>query len=90
MWGVPDFSYVMLDFLGESVVVVRVLCPRRIAHWMPVLTAYILWLGKGWIVHAAITRRLPYWATGTSTRAGTSCADLQLMGSSVADCQALT
>ena len=28
--------------------------------------------------------------TGSSTRAGTGCTDLQLIGSSVADCQALT
>ena len=49
-------------------------------------------LGKGWIVCDTTTRRLPYWAngTGSSTRAGTGCIDLQLIGSIVTDCQALT
>ncbi len=43
-------------------------------------------LGKGW----PTTRRWPYWLSYSSIQAGTGGTDLQLIGSSVAGCQALT
>ena len=55
----------------------------RTSFRMPVLTAYVPVLAQGIL-------RLPYWATGSSTQAGTGCTDFQLIGSSVANCQALT
>ena len=77
----------------------RVLRLRRNTHWQEHVSFDSLLsrdglghlvLGKGWVVRGTTTRRLPYWANGSSTRAGTGCTDLQLIGSNVADCQALT
>ncbi len=56
---------------------------------LPVLTAYFPVLAKGIIVAHCGQDGLTL-LTGSSTRAGTGCTDLQLVGSSVADCQALT
>ncbi len=44
-------------------------------------------LGKGWIVRG--TTNSLTWLTGSSTQAGTGGTNVQLIGSSVADCQAL-
>ncbi len=46
-------------------------------------------LGKGWIVRGTTTIAL-LGQRGSSTQAGTGRTDLQVIGSSVADCQALT
>ena len=58
----------------------------RTGNIMSVLTAYFPMLAldvfdKGWIV-SGLTG-----LTGSSTRSGTGCTDLQLIGSSVTDCQ---
>ena len=42
--------------------------------YFPVLAKGIL--GKGLIVRGTTTRRLPYWANGSSTRTATGCTDL--------------
>ena len=47
-------------------------------------------LGKGWIVRVTTTRKLPYWSTSSSTRAGTGRCDFKLIVIFVADCQAMT
>ena len=48
-------------------------------------------LGNGWIVRGTITRiNCLSGLTGPSTQAGTGSTDLQLISSSVTDCQALT
>ena len=44
-------------------------------------------LGKGWIGRGTTTRKLPYWGNGLFYIGFTK---LQLIGSNVADCQALT
>ena len=96
MDGQDQNMYIFVTF-STLLVVGRVLRLRRIAYWqgLPVSTAYFSraglgYLGKGWIVRDTTTRRLDTGQTGSSTQAGTCCADLQLIGSSVADCQALT
>ncbi len=78
-------------------VVGRFLRLRRNTHWQwyasfdSLLSRAGYWHhGKGWIVCGTTTSRLHYWAKGSSTRAETGCAYTQLIGSSVADCQALT
>ena len=50
-----------------------------------VLAAYFPVLAYGITGKGGLTR-----LTGSSTRAGTGCTDIQVFGSSVADCQALT
>ena len=69
----------------------RVLRLRRNRHWHKeanfdslLCHAGLGQLGKRWIVRDGLTG-----LTGSSTRARTGCTDLQLIGSSVADCQAL-
>ena len=62
---------------------------------MAVLTAYFPVLAEGILGKAGLFVTLPLedylsGLTGSSTRAGTGYTDLQLVGSSVADCQALT
>ena len=62
---------------------------------MSVLTAYSLELaedilGKGELFVAPPQEDCLIGLTGSSTRAGTGCTNLQLIGSSEADCQALT
>ena len=47
-------------------------------------------LGKGWIVRDTTTRRLPYLTDGLVYPCWNICTYLQLVGCSVADCQALT
>ena len=76
-------------------VVCRVLCLRRNTHWyfhasfvglhFPVLPLRVSW-EKGWTVRGTTTR-LPYWADRLFYP---SWNRSQLVGSSVADCQALT
>ncbi len=61
--------------------------PVLIAYF-PVLVYGIL--GKGGLFVAPPLEDCLPGLTGSSTRAGTGCTDLQLIGSSVADCQALT
>ena len=67
----------------------------RTGNGMPVLTAYYPVLaygilGKGELFVAPSLEDCLTGLTGSSTRAGTGCTDLQPIGSSVADCQALT
>ena len=59
---------------------------------MPVLTACFLVLALGILGKGGLLPRADFLTalTGSSTQAGTGCMDLQLNGSSVADCQALT
>ncbi len=67
---------------------------------MPVLTAYFPMkllmamasgiLGKGGLFVAPPLEDCLTGLTGSSTQGGTGCAGLQLIGVSVADCQALT
>ena len=45
---------------------------------------------KGWIVRGTTSRRLPYWAKGLFYPSWNKSPNLQLVGGSVADCQALT
>ena len=59
-----------------------------IAAYFPVLAEGIL--GKGGLFVAPLLQDCLNGLTGSSTQAGTGCADLQLIGSIVADCQALT
>ena len=47
-------------------------------------------VGKGGLFVAPPLEECLTWQTGSSTRAGTGRTDFQLIGSSVADCQALT
>ncbi len=77
--------------------IVRVLHLRRIAYWHAYASSYSLLsrvalghLGKGWIVRGTTTRILPYWATRLFYPSWNGCTNLQLIGSSVTDCQALT
>ena len=84
-----------LDFdkqANERVIIGRVLRLRRITHRQNYssfdsLLSGLEHLGKGWIVRVATTRRLPYWSNRLFYP---SWNRLQLIGSSVADCQALT
>ena len=75
----------------------RILRLRRIrtGSKLPVLTAYFPLsaygiLGKGGLFVAPQQEDCLTGLTGSSTLAGTSCAYLQLIGSSVADCQTPT
>ena len=55
------------------------------------LPTFPCWLRSSWerVVFFLIPP-LPYWATGSSTPAGTGGTGLQLIGCSMADCQSLT
>ena len=76
--------------------IIRVLRLRRNTHWQkyasfdtqlsPVLATGIM--GKDGLFEALQLEDT--WLTGSSTRAGTDCTNLQLPGSSVPNCQALT
>ena len=86
--------HAQFSYAAKYVVVHLLLRLRRNTHCQEhaifdnLLSRAGLWhLLKGWIVRGTTTRRLPYWPTGTSTRAGTG---EQLIGISVADCQVLT
>ena len=59
----------------------------------PVLTAYFSVLGKGGGLFVPPPLEDCLFATGltgSSARTGTNCMDLHIIGSNVADCQALT
>ncbi len=67
----------------------------RTGSRMPVLTAYFPVLAKGILGKGGLFVTPPLedcltGLTGSSTRAGTGCTDLQLISSSVVDCLALT
>ncbi len=64
----------------------------RTSRTMPVLTAYFPVLSQGILGKVAppLEDRLPYGANGLVYPTGTGCTDLQLIGSCVADCHALT
>ena len=81
----------------QTMPVFRLLRLQRIAHWHQnasfdslLSRAGFEHRGKGWIFRGTNTRRWPYWATVSSTQAGTGCTSLHLIGSIVADCQTLT
>ena len=83
-------SHLKKTCLSKTLVVVfRVLRLRRNTHWYFTNASFdclqfagLRHFGKKWIVLTGLT--------DSSTRAGTGCTDLQLIDSSVADCQALT
>ena len=85
----------MAKFDALLLVVYSACCGIRTGRRLPLLTAYFPVLVYGILGRGALFVALPpkdglTGLTGSSTRARTSCTDLQLIGSSVADCQALT